>query len=192
MRNTNLAFIARIPGHTGQLQPGTGSNIILGYGPWYAGTYNAVTVSLQKRFGPYLRFMNAAYTFTHATDDAVANLVTNEQVGYGISPPPDSTARWIVSWACRQSKLIQSQERAMQPAALVASNGNPVPQAGKFHNGPALTSGLPDLAPDHTFFCCIAFGFPLGTQCERYLPRPAYSSTAPLLLYPPMWMAMGF
>lgn len=55
--------LSRIPGHTGQLQPGTGNNIILGYGPWYAGTYNAVTVSLQKRFGSYLN-MNAPCTFT--------------------------------------------------------------------------------------------------------------------------------
>ena len=38
VRNTNLAFMARLPTHTGELQPGTGHDISLGYGPWYAGT----------------------------------------------------------------------------------------------------------------------------------------------------------
>ena len=44
MRTANLAFEARLPGHTGQLQPGTGSRPILSYGPWYQGRYDAISI----------------------------------------------------------------------------------------------------------------------------------------------------
>jgi hypothetical protein len=45
---------------------------------------------------------------------------------------------------------------------FVASNGNPVPQAEKLYNGPALTSGRSDLALDHTFQLHGIWDLPLG------------------------------
>jgi len=36
---TNLAFAARLPGHTGETLPATGDQPINSYGPWYSGSY---------------------------------------------------------------------------------------------------------------------------------------------------------
>jgi Carboxypeptidase regulatory-like domain/TonB dependent receptor/TonB-dependent Receptor Plug Domain len=161
VRNTNLAFIARIPGHTGQLQPGTGNNLTLGYGPWYAGTYDGATISLRKRLGSRLT-VDVAYTFAHATDDAVANLTTNEQVGYGLSSASglDGPVDSFVGIPPVVTDPRSGKTNANGP--FIASNGNPVPQAGKFYNGPALTSGPSDLALDHTFLLDEVWQFGWG------------------------------
>jgi Carboxypeptidase regulatory-like domain/TonB dependent receptor/TonB-dependent Receptor Plug Domain len=83
VRDTNLAFEARIPGHAGELVPGTGPALIFGYGPWYHGTYDAVTIGFRKRMAK--RFaLDANYTWTHETDNALnASLVSDVQTGLG-------------------------------------------------------------------------------------------------------------
>src|SRR6266849_8246180 len=48
VRTTNLAFEARMPGHTGELQPGTGSTPTESYGPWYQGRYDGFSIGLRK------------------------------------------------------------------------------------------------------------------------------------------------
>jgi hypothetical protein len=161
VRNSNLAFIARIPGHTGELQPGTGNKVVLEYGPWYAGTYNAASLSVRKRFGSKLS-LDASYTFAHANDDAVANLVTDQQLGYGLSAasgvggPLDS----FVGVPPVVTDPISGKSNV--DGSFVASNGNPVPRAGKFYNGPALISGPSDLTVNHAFLLNGIWDLPLG------------------------------
>ena len=43
VRDTDLAFEARIPGHTKETLP-AGSRLTFGYGPWYHGTYDAISL----------------------------------------------------------------------------------------------------------------------------------------------------
>jgi hypothetical protein len=150
VRNTNLAFVARIPGHTGELQPGTGSSIILGYGPWYAGTYNAASLAIRGRLGRRLS-IESSYTFAHATDDAPPNLVTDQQLGFGVSAASavDGPLDSFVGIPPVVTDPISGQTN--QGGSFVASNGNPVPKSGKFYYGPGLISGPSDLALNHTF-----------------------------------------
>ena len=44
--------------------------------------------------------------------------------------------------------------------SFIASNGNPVPQAGKFYNGPDLDRGPSDLARNHTLLVDGTFQLP--------------------------------
>jgi len=150
VRDTNLAFAARIPGHGGQLAPGTGKQLIFGYGPWYQGTYDAVTIGFRKRMGK--RFsLDANYTWTHETDNALnSNLVTDLQTGIGAgfassNGPTDS----FVGTTTLVTDPVTGQTNAN--GAFTASNGNPVPKAGIFYNGPGLDEGPSDLALNHTF-----------------------------------------
>jgi len=49
VRITNLAFEARLPGHTGETVPGTGDQLINSYGPWFNGQYDAAIVGFRNR-----------------------------------------------------------------------------------------------------------------------------------------------
>lgn len=161
IRNTNLAFEARIPGHTGQLQPGTGNVIVQGYGPWFAGTYNALVVQVRKRFGSRLT-INASYTFTHATDDAPPDLVSANQVGAGLGFAANNNGALdsYVGVVPVVTDATTGKTNANGP--FVASNGNPVPQAGKFYNGSKIIDGPSDLALDHTFLLHGILNLPKG------------------------------
>jgi hypothetical protein len=150
VRDTNLAFEARIPGHSGELVPGTGPRLIFGYGPWYHGTYDAMTTGFRKRMGK--RFsLDANYTWTHETDNALnSNFISDLQTGLGAgfaasNGPTDS----FVGIPTLVTDSKTGQTNANGP--FTASNGNPVPEAGIFYNGPDLDSGPSDLAVNHTF-----------------------------------------
>ena len=147
-RDTNLAFQARIPGHTGETVP-KGSPLTFGYGPWFHGTYDAMTLQVRKRMAR--RFtLNASYTWTHEIDDALhSSLVSDLQTGLGAAftianGPTDS----FVGMTTLVTDPITGQTNAS--SAFTASNGNPVPKAGLFYNGPSLDRGPSDLAIDHT------------------------------------------
>jgi hypothetical protein len=149
VRDTNLAFEARIPGHAGQLVPGTGPNLIFGYGPWYKGTYDAVTIGFRRRVGK--RFsLDANYTWTHEADNALnSNFISDLQTGLGVgfaasNGPTDSFVGMTTL-----VDPITGQTNSNGP--FTASNGNPVPKAGVFYNGPDLDKGPSDLALNHTF-----------------------------------------
>jgi hypothetical protein len=149
VRTVNLAFDARMPGNTGKLQPGTGDRPILSYGPWYEGTYDAVSVGVRKRMGK--RFsLEANYTWTHAIDNALnSSLVSEVQTGLGarslaIKGPTDSFVGVPPLVTDPVSGLTNAN------GSFIASNGNPVPQAGKFYNGADLDRGPSDLALSHT------------------------------------------
>ena len=149
VRTTNLAFEARIPGHAGELQPGTGTRPILSYGPWYHGRFDAISVGVRKRMSK--RFtVESFYTWTDAIDNALrSSFVSDVQTGLGAGVlggrgPTDS----FIGIPTLVTDPATSQTNAN--GQFIASNGNPVPQAGKFYNGADLDHGPSDLALNHT------------------------------------------
>jgi hypothetical protein len=149
VKTSNLAFEARLPGRSGQLQPGTGSRLILTYGPWYQGRYDAISIGIRKRLSK--RFtLEAFYTRANAVDNALnSTFVSEVQTGRGAGSlgsfgPTDS----FVGVPPIVTDPVTGQTNAN--GAFIASNGNPVPQAGKFYNGANLDRGPSDLAFDHT------------------------------------------
>jgi hypothetical protein len=149
VRTTNLAFDARMPGLTGKLQPGTGSRPILSYGPWYEGKYDALSVGIRKRMSK--RFTaEAHYTWTNAVDNALnSSLISEVQTGLGagslaVNGPTDS----FVGIPTLVIDPVTGKTNAN--GSFIASNGNPVPQAGRFYNGANLDRGPSDLALTHT------------------------------------------
>jgi hypothetical protein len=149
IRTANLAFEARIPGLAGTLQPGTGTRPIMSYGPWYEGTYDAFSFGMRKRLSK--RFtMDAAYTWTNAIDNALnSSFVSEVQTGLGagalaVRGPTDS----FVGIPPVVKDPVTGKTNDNGP--FTASNGNPVPQAGKFYNGPDLDRGPSDLALNQT------------------------------------------
>jgi hypothetical protein len=109
-----------------------------------------VGVGFRKRLSR--RFtLDANYTWTHETDNALnSNFVSDLQTGLGASfaasnGPTDS----FVGTTTLVTDPVTGQTNANGP--FIASNGNPVPKAGIFYNGPQLDSGPSDLALNHTF-----------------------------------------
>jgi hypothetical protein len=150
VRLTNLAFEARMPGLTGETLPGTGGQPINTYGPWYSGNYNAVVLGLRKQ--PTNRFtFDVNYTYAHAIDNLLgSSLKSNVQTGLGVRLTAfNSTTDSFVGIPPVVTDPVTLQTNANGP--FIASNGNPVPQAGKYYYGPNLDRGPSDLANTHTF-----------------------------------------
>jgi len=151
VRATNLAFEARMPGEpVSLLVPGTGNFRIESFGPWGEGTYNAFTLGFQKRMSHHFT-LQANYTYTHAIDNVLNSTLTSEiQNGEGvnflaIAGLSDS----FVGKVPLVTDAVSKQTNANGP--FINSNGNPVPQAGKFYNGANIDKGHSDLALNHTF-----------------------------------------
>jgi len=163
VRTSNLAFEARLPGHSGQLQPGTGSRPILSYGPWYQGRYDGITVGMRKRLSR--RFtLETSYTWANSVDNALnSSFVSNVQTGRG--------AGSLGSYGATDS-FVGTPPVVTDPVSgrtnangsFIASNGNPVPQAGKFYDGPDLDRGPSDLAFNHTLLIHGAVSLPWQLQ----------------------------
>jgi hypothetical protein len=148
VRDTNLAFEARIPGHIRETIP-AGAKLNFGYGPWFHGNYDTVTAEFTQRMNN--RFtLNASYTWTHEIDnDLNSSLVSDLQTSLGAAfaastAPTDS----FVGMTTLVTDPMSGQTNATGP--FTATNGNPVPKAGIFYNGPNLDKGTSDLALNHT------------------------------------------
>jgi outer membrane receptor protein involved in Fe transport len=150
VRATNLAFEARMPGHTNELVALTGPKKIESFGPWGAGTYDGFTLGFQKRMSHWFT-LQANYTFTHAIDNVLNSTLASEiQNGEGvnflaIAGLSDSFVGTV--------PLVTDANTGQTNAkgAFVNSQGNPVPKAGTFYNGANIDKGPSDLALAHTF-----------------------------------------
>ena len=149
VRLANLAFEARL-GDIGAKLPGTGDQLINSYGPWSSGRYDALIAGFRKSMSR--RFtLEANYTYAHAMDNLLnSSLNSDVQTGSGVrlmggNGPTDS----FVGVPPIVSDPNTGQTNANGP--FIASNGNPVPPAGKFYYGPNLDRGPSDLAVAHTF-----------------------------------------
>jgi hypothetical protein len=181
VRVSNLAFEARLPGHSGQLQPGTGSRPILSYGPWYRGRFDGLTIGMRKRLSR--RFtLETSYTWTNAVDNALnSSFTSNVQTGLGAGSlatygPTDS----FVGRPPTVTDSVSGKTNAN--GSFLASNGNPVPPAGKFYNGPDLDRGPSDLAFDHTLLVHGAVTLPWELQTSGIFRAQSgfHFSTSPL------------
>jgi len=166
VRTTNLAFAARLPGHTGELQPGTGPRPILSYGPWYRGTYDGISFGFRKRMSRGFT-AQAFYTWANAFDNALnSSLISEVQTtsrgaGFlGANGPTDS----FIGIPPIVTDPVTGQTNAA--GSFIASNGNPVPQAGKFYNGPDLDRGPSDLALNHTLLLHGMVQLPWGLEAS--------------------------
>ena len=150
VRTTNLALEARLPGRTGELRPGTGSRPILSYGPWYRGRYDGISVGIPKRMSRSFT-VEAFYTWADAVDNALrSSLISQVQTtgrGAGFLASNGPTDAFVGVPAVVTDR-VTGRTNANGP--FIASNGNPIPQAGRFYNGPDLDRGPSDLALTHT------------------------------------------
>jgi Carboxypeptidase regulatory-like domain/TonB dependent receptor/TonB-dependent Receptor Plug Domain len=163
VRLTNLAFEARMPGLAGETVPGTGDQPINTYGPWYSGNYNAVIVGLRKQMtGRFMFDLN--YTYAHAIDNLLSSsLHSNVQTGLGVRLTAfNSTTDSFVGIPPVVTDPNTGQSNAK--GSFIASNGNPVPRAGKYYYGPNLDRGPSDLACTHTFSAYGLFQLPKQFQ----------------------------
>lgn len=142
VRETNLPFDARIANSGGGLIQ------VNGFGPWYAGTYNAGILSFEKRLSMHFS-AGGSYSFVSENDDALNSNLGTGAVGGGNGFPTDSFVGVPPVVTDPGSATCPSKTNAT--AAFTACNGNYVPKAGVFYNGPSLDSGPSDFALRHTF-----------------------------------------
>ena len=163
VRLANLAFEARMPDHTGETLPGTGDQPISAYGPWYSGNYNALIVGVKKQLTSRFLF-DMSYSHAHAIDNLLSSsLISNVQTGLGVRLTAfGSTTDSFVGVPPVVVDPVTGQTNAH--GSFIASNGNPVPQAGKMYYGPDLDRGPSDLAYAHTFASEGLVQLPKGFQ----------------------------
>lgn len=163
VRLTNLAFEARLPGRAGETLPGTGDQPINTYGPWYSGNYNAVVIGLRKQMtGRFMFDLN--YTHAHAIDNLLgSSLHSNVQTGLGVRLTAfNSTTDSFVGVPPVVTDPNTGQSNAK--GSFIASNGNPVPRAGRYYYGPNLDRGPSDLAYTQTLSAYGLFQLPKQFQ----------------------------
>src|SRR5262249_40732319 len=110
---------------------------------------DSLSAGIRKRMSQ--RFtIEASYTWANAVDnDFNSSLISDVQTRRGagslaVYGPTDS----FVGIPPLVTDPVTGQTNAN--GRFIASNGNPVPQAGKFYNGPDLDRGPSDLALTHT------------------------------------------
>lgn len=147
VRQTNLEFISRLPGRARTYAQPSPQFEINGFGPWHRGTYDAVILSVSKRFSANRAGGNdIAARFTWGGQYTWARAIDNLRCGnLGQCTPADS----FVGVPPVVTETATGKTNA--DGAFVAANGNPVPKAGEFYNGPDVDKGPSDLALDHTF-----------------------------------------
>jgi hypothetical protein len=142
VRETNLPFAARID------NSGGGLTQVNGFGPWYAGTYNAGILSFEKRFNKRYS-VGGSYAYVSENDDALNSNLGTGAIGGGNGFPTDSYRGIVPTVTDPGTSTCPSKTNAT--AAFFACNGNWVPKAGIFYNGATLDNGPSDFALRHTF-----------------------------------------
>ena len=156
VRETNIPFGDRITNVPSIPTP------INGYGPWYRGTYNAGILSFEKRISKRYTF-GGSYALVNESDDALnSNLGTSSLSASSGSYPTDSFVG--IPPVVTDPGTGTCAPKTNATASFIACNGNFVPKAGVFYNGPALDSGPSDLALRHTFEIHGLVNLPWGIQ----------------------------
>jgi hypothetical protein len=146
---TNLAFEARLPGHAGETVPGTGDQPVSTYGPWFSGYYDAEIFGFRKQGSGRFTF-DVSYSHANAIDNLLSSgLYSNVQQGLGVRLTAYGSATdSFVGIPPVVTNPDTGQTNTKGP--FIASNGNPVPRAGKYYYGPDLDRGPSDLSYTHT------------------------------------------
>jgi hypothetical protein len=147
VRQTNLPFAARIT----NTPPPTSVN---GFGPWYAGTYDGGILSFEKRMSRNFT-LGGSYAFVSESDDAFSSNLSTDSLGGSNGFPTDSFVGVppIVTDPGTKDAMgnVTCPSKTNATSSFFACNGNYVPKANVFYNGPALDSGPSDFALRHTF-----------------------------------------
>lgn len=134
VRQTNLPFAARINNSF------TGT-YVNGYGPWYSGKFNSAVIAFEKRYSHNFT-AGGSYALTSEDDDALCSDL--DQGATGICFPTDS----FVGQTTEVTDPVTGETNA--DGSFYASNGNFIPKAGIFWDGPKLDEGPSDFALRHT------------------------------------------
>jgi hypothetical protein len=145
VRQTNLAFDARV----------NGSNAVFenGYGPWYEGVYDAGILAFDKRLSHHFT-LGGSYTWAGENDDA---LCSNFNSGISGTCYPTDSFRGMTTLVTDpgtkdpMGNVICAGGATNVTGSFTACNGNFVPKAGIFYDGAKLDKGPSDLALRHTF-----------------------------------------
>jgi len=142
-RQTNLPFEDRIANNFS-------GPFVNGYGPWYSGLYDAGILSFQKRMSHHFT-MGGSYTIANERDDALCSGLDSTLTG--ICYPTDSFVGvpTVVTDPGNISTGGTCKGGTNATSGFFACNGNWVPQAGKFYNGPKLDYGPSDFSVHHIF-----------------------------------------
>jgi hypothetical protein len=146
-RHSNLAFSDRI---ANSFQ----GSFVNGFGPWYSGLYDAGILSFEKRMSHHFA-MGGSYTLASERDDALCSGLDSSLTG--LCYPTDSfvgkttqvTDPPVVDPTSGQ--VICAGHPSNANAGFFACNGNWVPKAGIFWNGPSLDKGPSDFTIRHNF-----------------------------------------
>jgi len=136
IRVKNVAFRARVG--VREFDP-PGSEQIISYGPYFDGKYDALVLALNKQFSNRYMF-GASYSFSKATDNS-----------RGVFATPSDSFIGIATAVTDPGTATCAGGQTNQNGSFTACNGNFVPQAGQFWNGPDQDKGPSDLALDHVF-----------------------------------------
>jgi outer membrane receptor protein involved in Fe transport len=138
VRQTNLAFDARVNGSSAVFENG--------YGPWYSGVYNAGILSFDKRFSR--RFtIGGSYTWASENDDALCSNFDTSITGPCY---PTDSFRGMTTVVTDPGQGLCAGGATNANGSFIACNGNFVPKAGIFYDGAKLDKGPSDLALRHT------------------------------------------
>ena len=141
VRLSNLAFRSRVAGIGRSFDPPNTTGEIRTFGPFYKGKYDALVLSLNKRFSSrYL--LGANYTYAKATDNSLGIFTPPTDNFIGIAP--------VVTEPCPASNPTCTPQTNAN-GSFTSRNGNFVAAAGTFVNGPDLDKGPSSLALDHIF-----------------------------------------
>jgi hypothetical protein len=148
VRETNLPLEARIDNSGGSLTQ------VNGFGPWYAGTFNAGIFSFEKRMGKHYS-LGGSYSYVSENDDALNSNLSTDSLGGNNGFPTDSF-RGIVPTVTDPGVVdtkgnVVCPSKTNQSASFFACNGNFVPKSGIFYDGATLDNGPSDFALRHTF-----------------------------------------
>lgn len=141
VRLTNISFIARLPGFERRFEEPSTSQEIRGFGPWFKGRFDALSLTFNTRFDRRIS-LAASYTYTRAIDNLRC---PDLSIGLSVCVPSDSFV------GVPPVVIDPGSGQSNADAPFTATNGNPVPQAGRFYNGPDFDRGPSDLALKHTF-----------------------------------------
>ena len=145
VRQTNIPFAARIHNNSTV-------TMVNGFGPWYAGTYDGGILSFEKRISK--RFtLGGSYAYVSESDDASNSNLGTDAITGGNGYPTDSFVG-VPPVVTDPGNIAQGGTcpgGTNATSSFFACNGNFVPKAGVFYNGPALDSGPSDFALRHTF-----------------------------------------
>lgn len=68
VRLTNISFISRLPGFERRFDEPSPSQEVRGFGPWFEGTFEALSLTFNMRFRPRYQ-LTASYTYARAADN---------------------------------------------------------------------------------------------------------------------------